>query len=246
MQDLPLFYAPNIKQEPVLPEMEAGHCLRVLRGQVGDKVLVTDGRGELYEAELSEISKKSCCLGALREMPWQKPWRGMLTIALAPTKAMERMEWLLEKAVEIGVDRIVLLRSKHSERKHINTDRIQRIMIGAMKQSQKALLPTLYVGMEIDELIKTSPYGQPIMLHCREALGEIAPRHLLHKLYRPEAPDVCLMIGPEGDFAVPEILLAQACGVGMATLGDSRLRTETAALVALQWVHTLQLVYHNK
>ncbi len=242
MQDLPLFYTPDILQDALLPDAEAGHCLRVLRAQVGDSVLLTDGRGHLYEAELSEVSKKACRLGELRELSWQKPWRGTLTLALAPTKAIERMEWLLEKAVEVGVDRIVLLRSRHSERKHINTERLQRIMVGAMKQSQKALLPTLEAGVELEELLKAPGYGQTIMFHCRETSERIAPRRLVHQLYRAEHPDVCLLIGPEGDFSEPEVMLAQAQGVAMATLGDNRLRTETAALVALQWVHTIQLM----
>lgn len=242
MQDLPLFYTPDIQQEAILPETEAGHCLRVLRGQVGDTVLLTDGCGHLYQAELVEVSKKVCRLGTLQILPWQKYWRGELTLALAPTKAMERMEWLLEKAVEVGVDRVVLLRSKHSERKHLNAERLQRIMIGAMKQSQKALLPRLETGISIEELLNTSSYGQPIMLHCREASDGIAPRQPMHHLYRADRSDVCLMIGPEGDFSVAEILLAQEKGVAMATLGESRLRTETAALVALQWVHTLQQI----
>lgn len=243
MRDLPLFYAPDIATNFCLPESEAGHCLRVLRSSVGDEILITDGRGSLYEAALTEVSKKACTVEILSHTQWHKPWHGQMTLAVAPTKAIERMEWLLEKAVEIGVDRIILLRAKHSERKHINADRLERIMLSAMKQSQKALLPELLPELPLAQALELCRSGQLLMAHCRVAEGELHPRVLPSFCYR-SGQDVSLFIGPEGDFTIEEILLAQSLGAHTISLGESRLRTETAALVGLQWLHTLQLIDH--
>lgn len=241
MSDLPIFYAPDVAVDGLLPEGEAGHCLRVLRGQCGDRVVVCDGRGTFYLSEIAEISKRLCRVQILERHTWQKTWQGEITLALAPTKAIERMEWLLEKAVEVGVDRVLLLRVKHSERKHINTERLERIMLSAMKQSQKAVLPTLSSEVSLSDAIAQTSGATQLLLHCREADGIIAPRALPHLHYQG-AGDVCLFIGPEGDFSREEVEQAQAQGLHPTTLGDTRLRTETAALSALQWVHTLQLI----
>lgn len=241
MQDLPLFYAPYIKDDGILPESEAAHCLRVLRASIGDQVLITDGRGMLYHARLSEVSKRHCRVEITNEQHLPKHWAGHITLALAPTKAMERMEWLLEKAVEIGVDRVILLRSKHSERKHINRERLMRIMLSAMKQSQKTVLPELVTDLNLTEALTLCASSRRMMLHCRQASEVVEPRHFPSQYYN-NGEDVSLFIGPEGDFSIEEIHSAQQLGVHPTTLGDSRLRTETAALVALQWIHTLQLI----
>lgn len=240
MRDLPLFYAPSLLADGLLPEMEAGHCLRVLRCVAGDEILATDGRGGLYEARLTEVSKRACRVEIEREVLWHKAWKGYLTLAVAPTKAIERMEWLLEKAVEIGVDRVILLRCKHSERKHANAERLERIMISAMKQSQKAILPELLMETPLDKALELTKGSCQLLLHCREGIEGLTPRQLPSCSY-PGQGDATLLIGPEGDFSVEEVLEAQRRGAHPTTLGDTRLRTETAALVALQWVHTLQL-----
>lgn len=239
--DLPIFYAPDIASCDQLPESEAGHCIRVLRCQCGDRVLVADGRGVMYLCDIVEIKGKSCRVSITQSLPWPRSWQGCITLALAPTKAIERMEWLLEKAVEVGVDRIILLKTKHSERKYINTERLQRIMLSAMKQSQKAVLPELITELRLEQALEMSAGVQRLILHCRDDEQTLRPRELPHRHYQGVG-DVCLFIGPEGDFTVEEIRVAEDAGLLPTTLGNTRLRTETAALAALQWVHTLQLM----
>ena len=149
MLDLPLFYAPEIEQTNVLPEEEAGHALRVLRLSEGEPIMVTNGQGQVWKAHISEVSKKHCGVILDEELPWNKYWQGTINLYIAPTKSIERMEWLIEKAIEIGVDKITLIKCAHSERKHIKAERLQKIMLSAMKQSQKALLPLLEVDVPI-------------------------------------------------------------------------------------------------
>lgn len=245
MRDLSLFFAPNIRSEFNLPEAEAAHASRVLRLSVGDEVYVTDGVGGLWTATIGEVSRHGVSLVLGAEEPWVKPWCGRIRLAIAPTKSIDRMEWLLEKAVEIGVDEICLLRSKHSERKHINQERLERIVLSAMKQSHKALLPQLYTGLDYTAVLERAAGGRVLIAHCRDtkALG-LPDRVLPHTSYI-HGEDVSIFIGPEGDFSVQELEQAHAIGAVGITLGDSRLRTETAALVALQWWHTLGAM-HNK
>lgn len=240
MHDLPLFYAPDIEQSKQLPEDEAGHALRVLRLAEGAVVALTDGRGSFYKARLSEVGKKSCGLDLIEALTWQPYWQGEISLCVVPTKSMERMEWLLEKAVELGLNRIILLKTKHSERKHINTDRLRKILISAMKQSQKALLPELIVGVSLEEALTMTTTSTRLILHCREH-SSLRHRILPHQAYQVGG-DVALFIGPEGDFTLEEVALAEQNGVCGVSLGESRLRTETAALVALQWIHTLQMI----
>lgn len=242
MRNLPLFYAPDIASSPILPEAEAAHLLRVLRASVGDELLITDGRGTLYEAVLSEADKRACRVEIRQQTRWQKPWGERITLAIAPTKAIDRMEWLVEKAVEIGVDRLILLRVKHSERKHINADRLERIMLSAMKQSQKAVLPTLEVDVTLSEVLQACADDRLLIAHCREASSAIEQRLTPDRCYDAKGA-VTLLIGPEGDFTEEEIQMVQRIGGRGVTFGESRLRTETAAIVGLQWLHTLRLMY---
>lgn len=241
MQDLPLFYAPDIERSGLLPEDEAGHALRVLRLTVGDAILVTDGRGGLWQATIADISKKACAVLLGAAIPWQAYWQGNITLCVAPTKSMDRMEWLLEKAVEVGVNRIILLKVKHSERKHINVERLTKILVGAMKQSQKALLPELIPELTLDKAYELLAGSELLIMHCRGAVEGVGGRELPHKVYRGGS-DVALLVGPEGDFTVEEVAEAEKRGAKGVSLGESRLRTETAALVALQWIHSLQLI----
>lgn len=240
MQDLPLFYTPDILSSNLLPSDESVHAQRVLRLSSGDKIQVTDGKGRAWLAEVATMDKKTCTLTLLEELVWSPYWTGSITLCIAPTKSMDRMEWLLEKATEIGINRIVLLRSKHSERKHINQERLRKILIAGMKQSQKALLPELYVDVPYREALEMSRGAVGLIFHCREGEESLAERALPH-IYYNGVGDVCLFIGPEGDFTIEELQLAQDKGIRGASLGQSRLRTETAALTALQWLHTLQM-----
>lgn len=244
MKDLPLFLAPNIAQEAYLPEAEAQHCVRVLRCSVGDEVLITDGRGQLYEARLSYVDKRHCAVELLRQEAWTKGWQGQITLAIAPTKSLDRIEWMLEKVTEIGIDRIILLRVKHSERKQVRADRLERILESAMKQSQKALLPELIVEQSLEEALRLTQDSLRLVAHCRgeATLGE---RRMMHEYYTGQG-GVALFIGPEGDFTVEEVARAEEAGAHGLSLGEARLRTETAALMAVGWVHVLQEIERTK
>lgn len=236
MKDWPLFYAPDVKEQLALPEAEAQHALRVLRVRPGDELLATDGRGALYELRVTATDRRHCLVELTHEERWQPYWRGRLTLALAPTKSMERIEWTLEKAVELGVDELILLRVKHSERKHTNVARLERIIESAMKQSHKAWLPALRVDVPFAELLEEHPAAVKLIAHCR---SELQPqRRLISDCWQAGA-DTLLAIGPEGDFTEEELQRAFERGYQPITLGESRLRTETAGLVALQWLHTL-------
>jgi RNA methyltransferase, rsmE family len=244
MKDLPLFYAPALREELQLPEGEAQHAIRVLRAKVGDEFLVTDGCGTLFETRVSGVDRRHCLLSIEREEPWQKYWRGHWAVAVAPTKNIDRLEWTLEKMVEVGLDEVYLIRTQHSERKHTSTERLERIIQSAMKQSHKALLPRLIPDVPFAQLLEmTADYDLRLMAHCRSTVGP--ERHTIDHFFRPEAKTL-LMVGPEGDFSVEEIEEATRRGCQPITLGASRLRTETASLIALQWLHTLDMTSQRR
>lgn len=244
MQDLSLFYAPNAEDVALLPEEEAAHATRVLRLASGDLLYVTNGKGKMWLASLGEVNKKGCSFELLKEESYTPYWRGEINLCIAPTKSMDRMEWLLEKAVEIGVNRIILLKSKHGERKHINVKRLEKILISAMKQSRKAQLPDLILDESLEDVLTSYPESDVLMFHCRDEQA-LASRSPFYENYT-KVRDVTLLIGPEGDFSMDEIKLAESKGAKPTTLGESRLRTETAAIVALQWVHSLQMIIESK
>ena len=240
MKDLPLFYAPQLREEQQLPEAEALHAIRALRTSVGDELLVTDGQGTLYETVVTAVDRRHCLLSITREEAWHKYWTAHWSIAVAPTKNIDRIEWMIEKMVEVGVDEIILLRTKHSERKHVHTERLERIVQSAMKQSQKALLPTLRTDVSITELFAEARQPVRLIAHCREGIGP--NRVTIDRAFVP-GEDVLIAIGPEGDFTTEEIEEALRTGFVPITLGESRLRTETAGLIALQWLHTLSMLH---
>lgn len=222
-----VFYTPGITgNQHILNEEESIHAVRVLRLREGDAVTLVDGRGGWYTAKLADPTPKSCRVkvtGVCREYG-KRPYR--LHIALAPTKNTDRFEWFVEKSVEIGIDEITPLLCEHSERKHINLDRIQRIMTAAMKQSKKAYLPQLNAMATFDEWLKNGTAGQCLIAYCGE--GDRQP---LKRIYQAKR-DVSIAIGPEGDFSPEEISRALASGFHGISLGESRLRTETAGIVA--------------
>ena len=221
-----LFYAPDILTCPELPEDEAAHALRVLRMTMGDTLTVTDGRGTLFQARLSAISGRHCTVSITGAQPQPPLWRGHLHLAIAPTKNMDRMEWLIEKATEIGIDEITFLCCRYSERRVVKTDRIRRVAVAAMKQSLKARLPQVNEMTDFDPFITQPHGGQCFIAHCHPG-----PKpHLLASLDADR--DAVVLIGPEGDFSPEEVAQAVAHGYQPVSLGPSRLRTETAALVA--------------
>lgn len=228
------FYAPDIAVNPVLPEVDSGHAVRVLRHRVGDKVEVVDGAGHLFECTIVEAHPKHTMLRIDNMVELPKVWTPEITLAVAPTKNMDRMEWLVEKLVEIGVDRIVPLCCERSERREIKVERLEKIAVAAMKQSLKAVLP------RIDAMTPIKSYLPTVDAACRAVAwcDAESERHLFAQTYKP-GNDVSILIGPEGDFSPVEVALALDCGFTPITLGDNRLRTETAALVAVDTIHII-------
>lgn len=220
-----LFYTPDIEIKSELPEEEARHCVRVLRLSEGEPIMLTDGKGSFFEAEIVAANNKRCAV-AIQETIRQEPlWKGRLHIAMAPTKNMDRNEWFAEKATEMGIDEITFLDCRFSERKNIKTDRIEKITVSAMKQSLKARLPKLNEMIAFDKFIAQEFSGQKFIAHCYE--GE---KQELKSVLLPE--EAVILIGPEGDFSPEEVEKALAKGFIPISLGKSRLRTETAALSA--------------
>ncbi|CAK7030939.1 MAG: Ribosomal RNA small subunit methyltransferase E [Parabacteroides sp.] len=228
-----IFYTPDIAVNSELPEEEAGHCIRVLRLTEGDEILLTDGKGSFYKAAISRAHPKHCEVSILES--WRQPalWNGRIHVAVAPTKNMDRMEWFAEKATEIGIDAITCLHCRFSERKEVKTSRLEKILISAMKQSQKATLPQLEGMTDFKAFVGRSFKGRKFIAHCEDG-----KKTLLKQAYHP-GEDVLVLIGPEGDFSPEEIHLALENGFEPISLGESRLRTETAALVACHTIHVL-------
>lgn len=207
---------------------ESRHCVRVLRLGVGDEVWATAGDGTLCRARISLPDERACQIEIVERLPDYGHRPFSLHLAVAPTKNTARMEWLVEKAVEIGVDRITPVLCDHSERTTLRSDRLQRVAVSAMKQSLKATLPTIDEPMPLRTLLAQPANGWTrLICHCADG-----QRQTLHQLYAPGS-DVQVLIGPEGDFSPDEIGQALAVGYQPVTLGNSRLRTETAALYAL-------------
>ncbi|KAA6345100.1 Ribosomal RNA small subunit methyltransferase E [termite gut metagenome] len=231
-----LFYAPDILTNNELPEEETQHCIRVLRLSQGDEICITDGKGFFYPAIIDTLSRKRCKI-VIKEVIRQEPFRkGHLHIAVAPTKNMERNEWFAEKATEIGIDEITFLNCLFSERKIIKLERISKIVVSAIKQSLKAYLPKLNEMTNFETFVSRKFEGQKFIAHCGE--GE---KPLLNEvIHRGES--VLILIGPEGDFSKDEIRKAMENGFTSVSLGKSRLRTETAAMVAC---HTVNLANHQ-
>ena len=221
-----VFYTPDIQNHTELPDEEVTHAVRVLRLQVGDRVTLTDGKGNFYRAEISTVTNKRCLVNILEIIPQETLWSGHLQIAMAPTKNMDRTEWFAEKATEIGFDELTFWNCRFSERKVIKTERIAKILVSAIKQSLKARLPKLNEMTDFNKFI-TQPFsGQKFIAHCYE--GE---KPLLKDILYP-GEDALVLIGPEGDFSEEEVKNAIKNGFIPISLGRSRLRTETAALVA--------------
>lgn len=228
-----VFYTPDIQVTNELPEEEAQHCTRVLRLGVGDEITLTDGKGKFYKAEITVAGNKRC-LVTVKETVFQEPLRPChLHIAMAPTKNMDRNEWFAEKATEIGLDELTFLNCRFSERRVIKNERIEKILVSAIKQSLKARLPRLNELTDFSTFITQDFKGQKFIAHCYE--GE---KPLLKDVLKP-GEDAVVLIGPEGDFSEEEVEKAVEYGFMPISLGKSRLRTETAALVAC---HTINLL----
>lgn len=227
-----VFYTPEIAVNPELPEEEAAHCLRVLRLTVGDEVMLTDGKGLFYKAVISAATGKRCQVKVVESIEQEPFWNGHLHLAMAPTKNMDRIEWFAEKATEIGFNELSFLNCRFSERKVIKTERIEKIVVSAVKQSLKAYKPVVNEMMDFSRFMEKDFSGQKFIAHCYEGEKPLLKDVLVL------GQDALVLIGPEGDFSMEEVQKAKAAGFRAISLGKSRLRTETAALVA---VHTMNL-----
>ena len=238
MKDLHIFYAPDAATSTELPAEEAGHALRVLRMKVGDDMVLSDGKGCYYHAYITEIRRSSCSYRIEDTLVEEPEWQGHLHLAMAPTKLIDRVEWFAEKATEIGFDELSFLDCQYSERHVVKEERIDKILVSAMKQSKRAWKPKLNKMISFKDFITQEREGDKFICHCHFPFAEEGgQRPLLFDVLRPGVPTTVL-IGPEGDFSAEEVLSSLHHGYKSVTLGRSRLRTETAALVA---VHMMQL-----
>ncbi|MGV3631519.1 MAG: 16S rRNA (uracil(1498)-N(3))-methyltransferase [Bacteroidota bacterium] len=226
------FYTPELTKEDksfILPEEESKHACKVLRLGKGDKLGLLNGKGYVFEARVIDDNPKKCAL-EINSFIFEEaaPWS--IHIAIAPTKNMERLEWFVEKATEIGVTEISLILTHNCERKVVKDERLHKILVSAMKQSQRKYLPKLNSLTGLDKFLEKNPRGA--VAHCHQA-NKLALRSTLQKSAYP------ILIGPEGDFTEEEIKTVLQRGYDPVTLGKNRLRTETAALYACMFAKTI-------
>lgn len=245
-----LFYTPDITI-PVytLNEEESKHAIRVLRLSVGDVIYLIDGIGGFYKAELTDANAKRCIVKIIETKKEYGKHTFYLHIALAPTKNIDRTEWFLEKAAEIGIDEITPIECEHSERTVVKPERLNKILVSAIKQSVKAYLPKLNEMADFDKFVKQPFEGQKFIAHCRLTLPSSNVEGQTHRPSRGATKhlkniytigqNALILIGPEGDFSEKEIQLALQNGFKEISLGNSRLRTETAALVACDVINIM-------
>jgi 16S rRNA (uracil1498-N3)-methyltransferase len=232
-----LFYTPGISADTyILNEEESRHCIKVLRLQNGDIIHSVDGKGGFYTSQIIEEHPKKCMIRILEVKKDFGKRTFFLHIAIAPTKNIERFEWFLEKATEIGIDEISPLICEHSERKEIKNERLEKVILSAAKQSIKAYFPKLNTTISFKSLVKTDFNGQKFIAHCSKSQNDTNEKPHLKFAYK-QGQNVLILIGPEGDFSPAEIRLALENGFTEISLGTNRLRTETAALVACNTVN---------
>ncbi|MFI3315151.1 MAG: 16S rRNA (uracil(1498)-N(3))-methyltransferase [Rikenellaceae bacterium] len=224
-----LFYSQTIDDDMItLSQEESAHAVRVLRKQIGDTLNVIDGKGVLYSAEIVEIDKRECRLKIFSKIADYASRGYKLHIAIAPTKSIDRYEWFLEKATELGCDRFTPLLCDHSERKIIKDERSEKIVIGAVKQSLKAAIPHLDSMTPFKEFVKQD-FGdyRKFVAHCDDSPEKVLLRDEIEK-----GANILVLIGPEGDFSPQEVAMCRENGFVEVSLGESRLRSETAGVFA--------------
>jgi 16S rRNA (uracil1498-N3)-methyltransferase len=231
-----LFYAPEISlPRYTLPEEESKHCVRVLRMTVGDELHLTDGKGNMYRCKVVSDNVKRCDVEVVETWPEYERMSYGLTMCVAPTKNIDRFEWFLEKATEIGISEVYPLECDHSERRQIKLEREEKVITAAVKQSLKAYHPVLHDLTSVRDIIAMDFEGEKYIAHCDSSFGE---RPYLGNLVKKGA-NTLILIGPEGDFSKEEINFALQNGFKAISLGRERLRTETAAVVATTVVATI-------
>ena len=239
MKEERFFYVPDASESLELPEEEARHAIRVLRLHEGDEMFLQDGAGTFYHAVVSLSNNKHCYYTIDGTMPQKRMWRGRIHLAIAPTKMMERMEWMAEKATEVGFDELSFLDCKFSERKKVRCDRMEKIIVSAFKQSRKGWLPVVNDMVPFEEFVSRDIPGRKFICHCYNEIPKVDFFTEVmgngDDVALPDAgsDDITVLVGPEGDFSIDEVRMALDHGFVSAFLGTSRLRTETAGLSAV-------------
>lgn len=224
-----LFYNATLNPndtEIAFDNIESKHLAKVLRKKISDPINITNGKGYLFEAKLSMVTDKKC-IAKIENTHFFEKQKPTITLAIAPTKSIDRIEWLLEKATEIGLDTFVPLLCQHSERKQLKTERLEKIAISAIKQSQQYWLPIIEPLTNFKKFVTTAK-GTKLIAHC----DDDSEKKLISE-FKNAHDNYSILIGPEGDFSVNEIKLATDNGFNPISLGNNRLRTETAGLVAV-------------
>ena len=231
MKEVRYFYVPDAVRQTELPPDECAHAVRVLRLTTGDELFLMDGAGNYYRAQVTSASSHRCSYEILETLPQQRQWMGNVHLAIAPTKMMDRMEWMTEKITEIGIDELSFLDCQFSERRIVKMPRMEKIAVSAVKQSHKAWMPLLHEMKPFKTFIREPRIGRRYIAHCYE---EIPRTYLFDELRKPSVEaDATVLIGPEGDFSIDEVRQAIEAGYTSVHLGTSRLRTETAGLSAV-------------
>lgn len=229
-----LFYAYKLEGSfAYLDVEESSHCTKTLRKNIGDTISFTDGCGGIYEGKIVDISKKGCQLEVLKQLESEKQKSFKLHLAIAPTKNIDRLELFLEKTTEIGINEVSLLLCQRSERKNVRLDRLEKITLSAAKQSLKSIFPKVHDLTKFNDFVSTTTATNKFIAHCN---SDNLP-NLKTQLEGKE--DILVLIGPEGDFSLEEVAFAKKHGFVEVSLGTSRLRTETAGIVAC---HTVNLI----
>ena len=231
MKETRFFYVPDADKLTELPAEEANHAIKVLRLKEGDELMLMDGKGSFYRAEVTLVSNHHCMYRIVERQPQQHQWEGRVHLAIAPTKMNDRIEWMAEKATEVGIDELSFLNCQFSERRNLKTERIKKIVVAAVKQSHKAWMPVVNELEPFRQFISRQSSGHRYIAHC---YNEVARVNLFDELCRLDASeDALVLVGPEGDFSIDEVRYAVSQGFVSVDLGKSRLRTETAGLSAV-------------
>lgn len=231
MKEVRFFYVPDAAQVNELPADEAMHAMRVLRLKGGDELFLMDGVGNFYRAQVTIAATHHCYYEILEVLPQERQWKGHFHLAIAPTKMMDRIEWMVEKATEVGVDEISFLNCAFSERRVVKNPRVEKIIVSAMKQSHKAWKPVLNEMSTFAHFIEQPRAGVKYIAHCYDEIPRVNLFDELRKT--PDGTEMTVLIGPEGDFSIDEVRQAVDHGYQSVSLGTSRLRTETAGLSAV-------------
>ena len=234
MKEIHYFYTPIPEITQELSEEDVAHAIRVLRMTEGDEIMLMNGKGTFYRAVITLASKKRCLFNILEAIPQKPLWNGRIHLAMAPTKNIDRIEWMVEKATEIGFDELTFLCCKNSERKIVKTERIEKIVVSAMKQSRKPFKPLVNPIINFEHFLNSDFPCNKYICHCHDMNPDknIMNKPLLKDVLKANDNSLVL-IGPEGDFSREEVEMAEKAGFLSVSLGESRLRTETAALVAV-------------